>query len=229
MPEPFFLKPTTQSIQFYGYGIPSLARITENSEFRATFYTTGSLSADEAHIYSVNIPESLTDPGNEFDILIEVTLAYTSRIRRTRQKTKSYLGTWLDWISASLDDDIGSFKDRCLKPIEEDDEDNTDNEETTGLGYKGDEIPWKIRERINWGDVRNIHRNSGTVQKDWAIIKSFSLNEVVSFAIRGHKGWDRNHEPIPYAFTVSFEAINQDIPIYEYIRIENQVEVEVKI
>lgn len=76
--------------------------------------------------------------------------------------------------------------------------------------------------------MRNIHRNSSTVQKDWAIIKSFSLNDVVSFAIRGHKGWDRNHEQIPYAFTVSFEALNQDIPIYEPIRIENQMEVEVR-
>jgi len=51
----------------------------------------------------------------------------------------------------------------------------------------------------------------------------------VSFAIRGHKGWNRNQEEIPYAFTVSFEAINQDIPIYESIRIENQVEIEVQI
>jgi Subtilase family len=228
LPEPFFLKPTTQAIQFYGYGIPSLARVTENSEFRATFYTTGTLSADQAHIYSVNIPPSLTDPVNEFNILIEVTLAYSSKIRRNRQKTKSYLGTWLDWISASLDDDIESFKDRCLKPIEEENEDNTEPE-NTGFGFKGDEIPWKIRERNNWGDVRDIHRNNGTVQKDWAIINSYSLNDVVSFAIRGHKGWDRNQEEIPYAFTVSFEAINQDIPIYEPIRIENQVEVEVRI
>lgn len=86
-------------------------------------------------------------------------------------------------------------------------------EETTGFGFKGYEIPWKIRERSDWGDVRDIHRNSGTVQKDWARINSFSLNDVVSFSIRGHKGWDRNQEEIPYAFTVSFEAINQDIPV----------------
>ncbi len=229
LPEPFFLNPTTQAIQFYGYGIPSLARVTENSDFRATFYTTGKLSADEAHIYTVNIPESLTDKGNEFDILIEVTLAFTAKIRRTRQKTKSYLGTWLEWISASLDDDIESFKERCLKPIEEENEVNTDQEETTGFGYKGEEIPWKIRERNNWGEVRNFSRNNSTVQKDWAIINSYSLNDVVSFAIRGHKGWDRNREEIPYAFTVSFEAINQDIPMYEPIRIENQVEVEVRV
>lgn len=229
LPEPFFLKPTTQAIQFYGYGIPSLARVTDNSDFRATFYTTGSISADEAHIYTVNIPPLLTDQGNEFNILIEVTLAFTARIRRTRQKTKSYLGTWLDWISASLDDDIESFKERCLKPIEEENEVNTDQEETTGFGFNGYQIPWKIRERSDWGEVREYSRNNSTVQKDWAIINSYSLNDVVSFAIRGHKGWDRNQEEIPYAFTVSFEAINQDIPIYEPIKIENQVEVEVRI
>lgn len=49
------------------------------------------------------------------------------------------------------------------------------------------------------------------MQKDWAIIKSFGLDDVVTFVICCHKGWDRN----------------QDIPIYEPIRIENQVEVEV--
>jgi hypothetical protein len=227
LPEPFFLNPTTQAIQFYGYGIPSLARVTDNSEYRATFYTTGNISADQAHIYTVNIPESLTDKGNEYNILIEVSLAFTSRIRRTRQKTKSYLGTWLDWISASLDDDIESFKERCLKPIEEENEDNTEEEENTSFGFNGYQIPWKIRERKDWGDVQGFSRNNSSVQKDWAIINSYSLNDVVSFAIRGHKGWDRNQEEIPYAFTVSFEAINQDIPIYEPIRIENQLEIEV--
>jgi len=32
-----------------------------------------------------------------------------------------------------------------------------------------------------------------------------------------------------YTFAVTFEAINQDIPIYEPIKIENQIEIEVRI
>jgi subtilisin family serine protease len=221
LPEPFFLQPTTLAIQLYGYGIPTLSRVTDNSDYRVTFYTTGLICADHAHIYSVNIPEIIFNPGNEFDILIEVTLAFTAKIRRTRQKTKSYLGTWLDWMSASLDDDLESFQARCLK--------TNDELEEEGNGFKGQEIPWKIKERGNWGEVREFSRNNNTIQKDWAIIKSFNLNRIISFAIRGHKGWDKNNEPIPYAFTVSIEAINQDIQVYAPIKIENQAEVEIRL
>lgn len=237
LPGTLFTDPTTQALKFYGYGIPSLSRVTDNTDYRATFYITGNLSADHAHIYSVKIPESLLDPGNQFDILIEVTLAFTSNIRRTRQKTKSYLGTWLDWISASLDDDIESFKARCLKQVEEKEieydvekgDQNVEQDLINNNGFKGKEIPWKIRERNNWGEVKDYNRNNSSVQKDWAIIKSYSFNKFVSFAVRGHKGWDKNFEEIPYAFTVSFEALNQDILIYEPIKIENQIEIEVRV
>ncbi|MNL85617.1 hypothetical protein D3C87_2139890 [compost metagenome] len=62
------------------------------------------------------------------------------------------------------------------------------------------------------------------MQKDWAIIKSNQLTDSFCIAVRGHKGWDAN-EAAKYSLVVSFEAVGQDIKIYEMIR--NLVEVEI--
>lgn len=218
LPNGLNINPTVQSIKYYGYGIPSLERVTKNTEQRITFYNTGKVSANEGHIYSLKIPESIRNQGDEYDILIEVSLAYTSKVRRTRQKTKSYLSTWLDWVSSKLNEDYNSFSQRAIKELGA----TTDEEnEATEV------IQWKIRERGNWGDVTGLNRNNSTLQKDWAIIKSFELPEELSFSIRGHKGWNKNNEEIPYSFVVSIEAINSNLEIYEQIRIENEVETPV--
>lgn len=65
------------------------------------------------------------------------------------------------------------------------------------------------------------------MQKDWTTLKSYELPEEISFTVRGHKGWDKNKMPIPYALTVSIEILGVDIPIYEAIRVVNEVEIQV--
>lgn len=216
LPNHHFLNPTTQSIKSFGYGIPSFERVTTNTEHRITFYNTGSLSVEEGHVYSLRLPTELNDPANDFDVLIEVTLAYTAKVRRTRQRIKSYLSSWLDWTVSRLDESHDEFVKRSLV----DEEDLPESEENEhGV------IQWKIRERSNWGSVKEINRNNSTVQKDWAVLKAYELPQEISFAIRGHKGWDRTGMELPYAFTVSIEVLGNNIPIYESIRVANSVEI----
>ena len=57
-------------------------------------------------------------------------------------------------------------------------------------------------------------------------MKAYELPNELSFAIRGHKGWDRTKMSLPYAFTVSIEVLGQNIPIYESIKIANEIEIE---
>jgi hypothetical protein len=211
--------PTLEAMKYYGYGIPSLDRVTRNTEQRITFYNTGLISAEQGHIYSLKIPENLRSQADEYDILIEVTLTYTSSVRRTRQKTKSYLSTWLDWTSSRLDEDYSNFSRRTIKDLGED----PTNEENSS----SEVIQWKIRENVDWGAVRGLNRNNSTLQKDWAIIKSFELPEELSFSVRGHKGWNKTKEEVQYSFIVSLEAINSSLEVYESIRIENEVEIPV--
>jgi hypothetical protein len=222
LPNQHFLNPTKQSIKQFGYGLPSLERVTKNSEQRISFYNTGEIKAEEGNIYLLKLPEELSNQGDEYDILIEVTLAYTAKVRRTRQKTKSYLSTWLDWTTSKIDEPFNDFKEYVLKEIEKT-ENDYDNEARKLL----DDYPWKIRERNNWGEVEEINRNNSTAQKDWAIIKSYRLPKELSIAVRAHKGWDKNMEEIPYALTVSVEVLNVNVPIYEVIRIENKIEIPV--
>lgn len=219
LPNTHFQNPNNLSLRCFGYGFPSLERITTNTEHRITFYNTGEISAEEGHIYTLIIPEQLRNQANEHDILIEVTLAYTARVRRTRQKTKSYLSNWLEWQSSYFDEPLEDFKTRASKEI---------NGETVERSQgNGETVKWKIREKKNLGIVTDICRNDSTLQKDWTIIKAFNLSKEISFAIKAHKGWDKNKEEIPYALTVSIEAINSDIQIYEPIRLQNTIELEV--
>lgn len=222
LPKQEFENPTLDSIKFLGYGLPLIERVIKNSDHRITFYNSGKIRAEEGSIYSLQIPDELSNPGNEFDILIEVTLAYTAKVRRTRQNTKSYLSTWLDWTSSRLNDTLETFSKRSLV-FDQDQEDVEDVEESE------DVIKWKIRERNNWGDVKDINRNNSTIQKDWAILKSFQLPKEICFAVRAHKGWDKEKEEIPYAIVVSIEVLKANVPIYELIRVENEVEIDMEV
>jgi Subtilase family len=221
LPNDFFYNPTLNSIRYFGYGIPSLERVTKNTNQRITFYNTGSIKADEGQIYSLRIPESLRNQADEHNILIEVSLSYTAKVRRTRQMTRSYMATSLDWTSSKLGQSLNDFEKVVLKQIEEGQAENDNENNDTQV------IKWKIRERKDWGVVKDINRSNSTLQKDWAIIKSYDLPEEISFAVIGHRGWDKSNEIIPYALVVSIEILDSNIEIYEAIRIENPIEIEI--
>ena len=72
---------------------------------------------------------------------------------------------------------------------------------------------------------KGYSRKNGTLQKDWCIIKSNQLSDAFCIAVRGHKGWGGLFKA-KYSLAVSFEAINQDIPIYEPIRTEIELVVK---
>lgn len=63
--------------------------------------------------------------------------------------------------------------------------------------------------------------------RGWCIIKSNQLSDAFCVAVRGHKGWGGLFKA-KYSLAVSFEAINQDIPIYEPIRTEIEATIENK-
>ena len=162
----------------------------------------------------------MRSPVEEYDILIEVTLSYTTKVRRTRQKTKSYLSSWLDWTSSKVGESFEDFRDYVLKEIEEDD---TFYDRDIRNGMSG--WNWKIKSDSR-GSVDGISRTNSTVQKDWTIIKSHELPSDISFAVRGHKGWDKENGEISYSLVVSIEVLNSNLEIYEAIRVENEVEIE---
>lgn len=221
LPDSHFERPTINSLRHFGYGIPFLDKATTNSDHRISYYTTGLIKAEEGHIFSLKIPEVLRDQGNSFDVLIEVTLAFTANIRRTRQKTKSYLSSWVDWSTSKLDEPFVEFKDYALKEI-------------AGIETSYDNIKrnryrnysWKLSDRANSG-IEDFKRSNSTLQKDWCIVKSFEMSPEIGLIVKCHKGWDNSSEEVPYALVVSIEILGKDIPIYESIRLENMIEVEV--
>ena len=196
-----------------GYGIPDLDRATRNNDYRVTLITPSSMEigVDEAHIFKIPIPDQLSSVGEDYNILIEITLSYASKPRRTRRYIKRYLSSWVDWCCSKIGENSEVFARRVIE---------------TGASIEDDgDFNWMLGDATNRGNVDKISRKKGTLQKDWCIIKSNQLSDAFCIAVRGHKGWGDMFKA-KYSLAVSFEAIDQDIPIYEPIRSMIEVEVE---
>ena len=198
-----------------GYGLPDIERATHNDEYRATLATMELLEIGEgeAHIFTVDMPQELRDLGEDYKILVEVTLSYAAKPKRTRRSHRSYLSTWLDWICSKKNESRQDFEARIFE------DDRT--------GQDDGQFNWIIHERTNWGSARDFARPKQTLQKDWCVINASQLSESFCIAVRGHKGWGSIFRA-KYALAVSFEAIDQSIAIYEPIRLCNHVEVDIE-
>ncbi len=221
-PENIFRTPTINNIRTYGYGIPNKIRATQNHEGRITLTSESTIAARQAEIYKIRIPEELRGVADEFDILIEVSLAFTAKPRRTRRKTRSYLSTWVDWQSSKLDETYNHFKARVSEYSEGDE--IADDEEDGG------NIQWQIRENANWGPIKGLRRQDSSLQKDWVVLKPYNIPQEFSIAVIGHQGWEKDlRAQVPYALAVSFEVLGAEINVYNLIAIENEIEIQQEI
>ncbi len=206
-----------------GYGIPDIERATTNTDHRVTFiaHRDRTIGQGECHIYQVPIPPELRGPADEYDIRIDVTLSYAAQPRRTRRLPRGYLATWLDWTNNRKGESLEAFLTRALK--------KEDNVTQQGEGQLG----WVIHEKAIWG-LPGVRRSAGTIQKDWAIVKSNAMPEDLCIAVRGRQGWSRDPDSVAtYALAVSFEIVGQEIPIYEPLRaavlaLQSEVEAEME-
>lgn len=219
LPEHVFHNPQNESLRLLGFGIPDAQRALENGAYRITFVAEGTVAAQQANLYSINIPDEMRRAGQNYDILIEVTLTYTAAPRRTRKRLKSYFSSWLSWESSKLADTFELFSTRVLKNMEDSEEVPTDN----------DSIRWSIWSSPTWGHIPDVKRQDSATQKDWAILKSNTLPAELSFAVIGHKGWDKDtSNELPFALAISFEAISKETEIYNRIEVANRVELDVE-
>lgn len=220
LPEHCFNNPTLNDFRYYGYGVPDVNRALNNSPNRITFIQSGKIGPRKANIYRINIPSELRGE-RDFQILIEVTLAFTAKTRLTRKGAHSYLSNWLEWQSSKLNESFSSFKTRTIQYLELDED--TIEEGTVEEGLNS--IKWSLRENPAWSSNR-INRNNSTVQKSWVIIEPYQFAEEFSLAVIGHIGWDKNLEnETSYALCVSFEAVGSEIPVYNLLA-QAQIEIQ---
>lgn len=96
-------------------------------------------------------------------------------------------------------------------------------------------LPWVFHQQDNHGLIRGVGRNPGTVQKDWAIVRSHKLPESFCVAVRGHKGWSRDPDATArYALVVTVDVVGEEVAIYEPVRVaveklQTEAEVDVEI
>ncbi len=213
-------------IRCLGYGAPDETRATTNDDYRTTFITNGesSIHARECHLYQVPIPESLRNQVDDFDIRIDVTMSYVAQPRRTRRNLRRYLSTWVEWKSNKLGETLNAFKQRAMKdvPIADD-------------AGESSVLPWTLHEMPNAGLIRDTRRSAGTVQKDWAIVKSNMLPKDFTIAVIGHEGWSKDPDSTArYTLAVTFDVLGQEVAIYDPLRtavneLQAEAEIEVEI
>ena len=76
-----------------------------------------------------------------------------------------------------------------------------------------------MNEKASDGVIRETKRNNGTVQKDWAVVKSNTLPPDFCIAVVGHQGWSRDPDSTDqYSLAVTFEILGQEISIYDPLR-----------
>jgi hypothetical protein len=203
-----------------GFGVPDIDRASTNSDFRTTFLSgTRSICSGECHVFQVPIPNAVRTPGDEFDVRIDVTLSYAATPRRTRRTQRGYLATWTDWITNRIGERQTTFLTRALRGGDE-------------VFNEGQSFGWTIENRSDWGRIPTVRRNVGTLQKDWALLKSNVLPEDFCIAVRGHRGWSLDPDSsATYALTVTFEVLGQELRIYEPLRdavieLQNEIELE---
>ncbi|WP_235021617.1 S8 family peptidase [Chitinophaga eiseniae] len=229
LPDYALHQPGEDHLRHFGYGVPSIFRALDNNTRRVTLFATGSINAKHTDIYTLRIPNQIRRPGADFQVMIEVTLSYKASPRRTRKRTSSYLSTWLDWKSSKLGESLDDFTRRVINVA---DEQEGEIVEAGEWEEEYTEIPWKIRERGNWGQVQTFKRQDSTLQKDWAILEANALPSEFNLAVLGHRGWSIDLEQeVPYALFVSLEILNPEIgiDIYNAIRVENEIEIPVQV
>lgn len=215
--------PTMQDIiRCVGYGFPNVIKATQNNDYRVTLITEELLEITEgqAHVFKIPIPKEISEVGEDYNLKLSVTLSYAAKPRNTRRTHARYLSTWLDWRCSKKNENADSFMERIFV--------------TDASVDDGGQFNWAVGERRDWGAAKDFSRSFNTLQKDWAYIRSNELSDDFCIAVRGHKGWDANI-PAKYVLAVTFEAVDQDVEIYEPIRnlieintseIEEQVRIE---
>ena len=219
------LASASSALRSLGFGIPDAERATTNTDHRTTLITSREIGihAGECHIYQVPIPAELRQQADEFDIRIDVTMSYVAQPRRTRRNLRRYLSTWVDWKASRLGEGLHDFRVRAMK--------DAANGEAP---LPGTTLPWVLHDKPQDGLIRDFKRNSGTVQKDWAVVRSNSLPDHFCIAVVGHQGW--SHDPdstARYVLAVTFEILGGEITIYEPLRaaiaeLQAQTEVEIE-
>jgi len=207
-------------LRHIGYGIPDAERALGNSPNRITLATVEDqyIKARRVRVYQVRMPEDILSQGVDLIVRVEITLSYKAEPRRTRRQKRKYLSTWLDWDCSKRGEDLESFLARVLA-----------DHPASSDAEKGEELfEWTLGKQKNHGKVRDVSRGAGTLQKDWAFVKSFELREAFCIAVVGHEGWNNNPEDeVPFVMAVSFEAVETNVPIYAQF-VEAQVPIEIE-
>ena len=197
-------------LQRLGHGIPDIDRAAYSTPQRVTLFVSGlpRVKPREVHVYQVRVPGSLRKIAQSYRVLVEVTMAYTAKPRRTRRTHRSYLSTWVDWKTSKKGELAQTFLSRVIRDIDR------DGSDTASV------FNWVLGDRSDAGQIQRTRRNLSSVQKDWAFVSGDEMPTDFCIAVVGHPGWDKQLDAsAPYGLCVTFEVTGGDIDLHADVEI----------
>jgi hypothetical protein len=145
-------------------------------------------------------------------IRVSVTLAYNPPVRKTQRR--HYQGLQIRWDLKRRDETSEEFWARWMAEaaLEE-------NNEEDGQVSKARPWPWQLKPVVNPGG--RLRR--GTVVRDWFDISIQDLPQTLEIvAMASVAPWLKPPEPLAqrFALVVSVESLDQKIPIYDLVRVQ---------
>ncbi len=158
-------------------------------------------------------------------VRVKVTLAYNPQVRKNYRK--SYLGVEVRWDVRKQDQPFEDFQAQWIEDLE------TKDEIEVGEGVEI--APRNIYHQYNWVLKPILNpgnsKRKGTTISDWFDIDAFGLPDTIDIAISGRVApWLKPPISISqrFALVVSIEALQRDVPIYDMVRVRNQVQVRAR-
>lgn len=218
-----------QILRLCGYGVPQADKALAANARCMVFVAEDEFSwikneANKSRRYPAKVSffEIRFEPDDLFRlppatrIRVSVTLAYNPPVRKTQRR--HYQGLQIRWDLKRRDETSEEFWARWMAEAA-----LGENNEEDGQVSKARPWPWQLKPVVNPGG--RLRR--GTVVRDWFDISIQDLPQTLEIvAMASVAPWLKPPEPLAqrFALVVSVESLDQKIPIYDLVRVQQPAE-----
>ncbi len=169
-------------------------------------------------------PDDLFGLPPATQLRVSVTLAYNPPVRKTQRRR--YQAVDIRWHLKRRDEASEDFYARWMAEANGEDEADDDDDETKRAAESGPRPkpwPWQLKPVVNPGG--RVRRCS--LVRDWFDIYAHDLPHHLELVLLAMVApWRKPPDPLsqPFALVVSIEALDEQVPIYDTVRVQAEAE-----
>lgn len=202
-----------------GHGIPDHDRATGADDYTVLAYYQGEIEPDHVLFFDMPVPVALSNSNDQRQLT--VTVCHAPEVQKWG--LERYFGVDLKWRMFRGDKSRDEIIDAMAESIDESDLEAPSD--TKDRSDDDNELPPLPKELLFRPGV--TQRSRGTVQHasyEWSQHRREFSDGHYTLAVAAHKRWARQVMNIPIAIVIRLEDLGREIPIYNDVRIEIEVE-----